>query len=122
MNQLEFENKDLKACWRMSLVEEVSSLISRTDGVESNSSMNNILTEGMTINLNVFGAIMENIIVSNLNNTLMVTMNRSRTKERDTHISKKPAESKKFLSSIGQCTIFSFGTRASSNRLFLAAP
>ena len=39
--------------------------------------MDNIITDKMTINLDVFNPFMEDIIVSNINGTLVVTIKRS---------------------------------------------
>ena len=39
--------------------------------------MDKMLTDKMTINLNVFSPFMEDIIVSNINGTLVVTIKRS---------------------------------------------
>ena len=39
--------------------------------------MNKMITDKMTINLDVFSLFMEDIIVSNMNDTLVVTIKRS---------------------------------------------
>ena len=39
--------------------------------------MDNIITDKMTINLDVFNPFMEDIIVNNMNGTLVVTIKRS---------------------------------------------
>ena len=57
-----------------------------------------------------------------MNGTLIVTIKRGRNKRRDTHISKEPAKPEKFLSSISKSLVFSFGTRAGSEGMFLATP
>ena len=52
----------------------VGSLISRRNKEKTNSTTNHMLPYEMTINLYVFGTIVEDIIMSNLNGTLIVTM------------------------------------------------
>ena len=42
------------------------------DGEELESTMNKMITDKMTINLDVFSPFMEDIIVSNMNDTLVV--------------------------------------------------
>ena len=39
--------------------------------------MDKMITDKMTINLNVFNSFMEDIIISNMNSTLVVTIKRS---------------------------------------------
>jgi hypothetical protein len=75
----------------------------------------------VTVNLDMFSALVKNIIVSNLNGTLIVTMDGRTAKQRDTYIGKKPVQPKKFGSSVSKCTIFNFNAR-SNNRLFLTPP
>ena len=41
--------------------------------------MDNMIMDKMTIDLNVFSPFMEDIIVSNMNNALVVTIKRSRS-------------------------------------------
>ena len=47
------------------------------DGKELESTMDKMITDKMTINLDVFSPFMEDIIVSNMNGTLIVTIKRS---------------------------------------------
>jgi hypothetical protein len=44
----------------------------------------------MTINLDMFGVLMKNIIVTNLYGTPLVTMNRRTSRLRGTHVKQKP--------------------------------
>ena len=44
---------------------------------ETESTMDKIITDKMTINLDVFSPFMEEIIVSNMNDTLVITIKRS---------------------------------------------
>ncbi|GMP43469.1 hypothetical protein CsSME_00012818 [Camellia sinensis var. sinensis] len=106
----------------MSFGEDISRLINRRDRMEMDSTMSNVLPNKMTVNLNVLGAIMKNIIVSNLKSTVIVTKEGSSARGSNTHVSKKPTKPEKLLSSISKGTVFGFGTRTSSKRLFLTAP
>ena len=52
--------------------------------------MDKMITDKMTINLNVFSPFMEDIIVSNMNDTLVVIIKRSSRGCGHTQILKKP--------------------------------
>ena len=54
------------------------------DGEKLESTMNKIITDKITINLDVFSPFMEDIIVSNMNDTLVVTIKRSSKRCRHT--------------------------------------
>jgi hypothetical protein len=45
-----------------------------------------MMSNKVTVNLDMFSALVNNIIVSNLNGTLIVTMDGRTAKQRDTHI------------------------------------
>ena len=53
--------------------------------------MDKMITDKMTINLDVFSPFMENIIMSNMNGTLIVTIKRSSKGRGHTQILKKPS-------------------------------
>ena len=84
----------------MSLGEDVGYLISRGNKDKTNSATSNMLSHKVTINLNMLGAIMEDIIVRNLNGTLIIIIKNNSIGMRSTHIGKKPMELKKLLSSV----------------------
>ena len=58
----------------MSFGEEVGGLISRGNKEKTNMATGNMLSYEVAINLNILGAIMEDIIMGNLNSTLIVTI------------------------------------------------
>jgi hypothetical protein len=53
-----------------------------------------MMSNEVTVNLDMFSALVNNIIVSNLNGTLIVTMDGRTAKWRDTHIRQKPVQPK----------------------------
>jgi hypothetical protein len=59
------------------LCEEIRQLQSRGDEGERDGAMLNVMMRKMTINLNIFSAFMKELIVSNLNNTLVITIHRT---------------------------------------------
>jgi hypothetical protein len=59
--------------------------------MELQSTVLKMMLDQMTINLDMFGALMKNIIMSNLYGTLIVTMKRRTSRLRNTHVKQKPA-------------------------------
>ena len=70
----------------MSLCEDISGLIGGGNRSKSNGAMGKVMTHKMTINLNMFCAFMEDIIVSNLDSTLIVTIDDSGSGVSDSHV------------------------------------
>ena len=68
----------MKMTRRKSLRKDVSSLIRRANWKKMQDASRQMMTHKMTINLNMLGALMENIIMRNLNSTTVVTMYDSR--------------------------------------------
>ena len=81
-----------------------------------------VLTNKVTVELNVFGTCMKYIIVGNDNGTAIVTMKRNTDRLRRTHVNQKPTKPNKFKHGISKSTIFYFGTRMDNNSLLLATP
>jgi hypothetical protein len=50
-----------------------------------------MMSDEMTINLDIYCALMENIIISNLCDTPIITMNRRTSGLRNTHVGQKPS-------------------------------
>ncbi|CAL5438147.1 unnamed protein product [Camellia sinensis] len=92
INQLEFGDKFNEVARRMSFGEDISRLINRRNRIEMDSTTSDVLTNKMAFNLNVLGAIMKNIIVSNLKSTVIVTKEVSSTRGGNTHVSEEHAE------------------------------
>ena len=84
--------------------------------------MDKMITDKMTINLDVFAPFMEDIIVSNMNDTLVVTIKRNSRGSGYTKVLKKPSWPKELRCDIYKGTIFCFSTRAGHKGLFLTSP
>jgi hypothetical protein len=80
------------------------------------------MTNEVTIDLNVLGTLMKDIIMSNVNSTTVVTVNRSTGVLRSTYVNQEPTKLEEFRGGIGKSTVLSFSTRTSNNKLFLATP
>ena len=72
----------------MCLGEYISSLVSRRDRMKVNSATNHMLMNKVAVDLDMFGAIIKNIIVSNQNSTAIVTTKNISTGMDDTKILK----------------------------------
>ena len=71
----------------MTLGKDISKLVSRGDGEQLEISFLEKLASDVAVNLNMFGAFVEDIIMSNVNSTTVVTVNRSVGGLRSTHVS-----------------------------------
>ena len=74
---MEFGYKISKTIRQVSLGEEISRLVSRGDGEQLEISFLEMLASDVTDDLNVLGVFMEDIIMSNVDNTTIVTIKRS---------------------------------------------
>ncbi|KAA0063737.1 hypothetical protein E5676_scaffold107G00460 [Cucumis melo var. makuwa] len=70
----------------------------------------------------MFDALMEHVIVSNLNGITSITVKNSCRLLRYSYTSKEPTEPENFKSCINKSTIFLFGARARNNTLLLTSP
>ena len=70
-----------------------------------------MMTNEVTIDLNVLDALLKNIIMGNVN--------RSTGSLRSTHVSQEPTKLEEFRGGIGESMVLSFSTRTSNNKLFL---
>ena len=81
-----------------------------------------MMTNKVTVDLNMLGALMKNIIMGNVNSTTIITVNRSTGGLGSTHVSQEPAKPEEFRGGIGESTVPSFSTGTSNKRLFLITP
>ena len=78
-----------------------------------------MMTNEVTIDLNVLDAFMKNIIMGNVNSTTIVTVNMSIGGLGSTHVSQELTKLEEFRGGIGESMVLSFSTRTSNNKLFL---
>ena len=76
-NQLEFGNQITKASSVMWLGKDVDKLILRENRDQLEGTLEKVVSNKMTNDLDVFGPLVEDIIASNLNNTPIVTIDGS---------------------------------------------
>ena len=81
-----------------------------------------MLASDVAVNLNMFGAFVEDIIMSNANSTTIVTIKRSGSGLWSIHVNQEPAKPDKLESGVGKGTILSLSTGMRNQILLLATP
>ena len=119
---MEFGYKISKATRQVSLGKNISRLVSRGDGEQLEISFLEMLASDVAVDLNMLGAFMEDIIMSNVDSTTIVTIKRSGSELRSIHVSQEPAKPNKLASGVGKSTILCLSTGTGNHILLLAAP
>ena len=81
-----------------------------------------MLTSDVAVDLNMLGEFVEDIIVSNVDSIMIITIKRSGSGLWSIHVSQEPAKPNKLTSGVGKGTILSLSTRTGNHILLLAAP
>ena len=81
-----------------------------------------MLTSDVAVDLNMLGEFVEDIIVSNVDSVMIITIKRSGSGLWSIHVSQEPAKPNKLTSGVGKGTILSLSTRTGNHILLLAAP
>ena len=106
----------------MSLGKNISRLVSRGDGEQLEISFLEMLASDVAVDLNMLGAFVEDIIISNVDSTTIVTIKRSGSGLRSIHVSQEPAKPNKFASGVSKGMILCLSTGMGNHILLLAAP
>ena len=106
----------------MSLGKDISRLVSKRDGEQLEISFLEMLTSDVAVNLNMLGPFMEDIIMSNVDSTTIVTIKRSGSGFWSIHVSQEPAKPDKLADGVGKGTILSLSTGTGNHILLLAMP
>ena len=106
----------------MSLGKDISRLVSRGDGEQLEISFLEMLASDVVVDLNMLGAFVEDIIMSNIDNTTIVTIKRNDSGLWSIHVSQKPTKLDKLASGVGKGTILSLSTGTGNHILLLATP
>ena len=106
----------------MSLGEDSSRLVSRGDGEQLEIAFLEMLASDVAVDLNVLGAFMEDIIMSNVDSTTIVTIKRSGSGLWSIHVSQELVKLDKFAGGVSKGTILSISTRTRNNILLLTTP
>ena len=81
-----------------------------------------MLASDVAINLNVLGAFMEDIIMSNIDSTPIITIKKSGSELWSIHISQEPSKPDKLTSGVSKGMILSLDTEMRNHVLLLAMP
>ena len=106
----------------MSLGEDINRLVSNGDGEQLEFAFFKMLVSDMAIDLNVLGALMEDIIMNNVNSTTIVTIKRSGSGLWSIYVNQEPAKLDKVAGGVGKGTILSLSTRTGNHMLLLTTP
>ena len=97
-------------------------LVNRGDGEQLEISFLEMLASDVAIDLNMLGMFVEDIIMSNVDSTTIVTIKRSGNRLRSIHVSQELAKPNKLASGVGKGMILSLSTGTRNHILLLAAP
>ena len=81
-----------------------------------------MLASDVAVDLNMLGAFVEDIIMSNVDSITIVTIKRSGSGLWSIHVSQEPGKPNKFTSGVGKGTILSLSTGTGNHILLLATP
>ena len=106
----------------MRLDGDISRLVRRGDGEQLEIAFLKMLVNDVAIDLNVLGVFMEDIIMSNVDSTTIVTIKRNSSGLWSIHVNQEPAKPNKLAGGVGKGTILSLSTGTRNNILLLATP
>ena len=107
---------------RVSFGEGISKLVSKGDEEQLEISFLEMLTSDVAVDLNEFGMFIEEISISNVDSTTIITIKRSGNGLWSIHVSQEPVKPDKLSSGVGNGTILSLSTGTRNNILLLAMP
>ena len=105
---------------RVTLGEDISRLVKRGDGEQLEIAFLEMLASDAAVDLNVLGVFMEDIIMSNVDSTTIVTIKRSSSGLWSIHVNQEPTKSDKLASGVDKGTILSLSTGTGNHILLLA--
>ena len=119
---MEFRYKISKTTRRVSFGEDINRLVGRGDGEQLEIAFLEMLRSDMAIDLNVLGVFMEDIVLSNIDSTPIITIKRSDGELWSIHVSQEPLKLDKLVSGVNKGIILSLGTETRNHVLLLATP
>ena len=106
----------------MSLGKDISRLVNRGDGEQLEISFLEMLASDVAADLNMLGAFVEDIIMSNVDSTTIVTTKRSDSGLWSIYVSQELVKPDKLTGGVSKGTILSLSTRTRNHIMFLATP
>ena len=121
--KIENINLLVRSWWRGKCFgEDIRQLVKRRDMRQSYLLSNHMLTDEVTVNLNVLCYFMEDRVVGNSGSTCIIPMDRCWTTNRNTQFTQNMAEPDHFSTSGGHRPIFCLSRRFRDSGLLLALP
>ena len=106
----------------MSLGEDISRLVSREDGEQLEISFLEMLASDVAVDLNMLDTFVEDIIMSNVDSTTIVTIKNSGNGLWSIHVSQELAKPDKLVGGVSKGSILSLSTGMGNHILLLATP
>ena len=106
----------------MSLGEDISRLLGRRDGEQLEIAFLEMLASDVAINLNVLSVFIEDIVMSNVDSTTIITIKRSGSGQWSIHVSQEPSKLDKLDRGVSKGMILSLGIPTRNHVLLLATP
>ena len=103
----------------MSLGKDISRLVSRGDGKQLEISFLEMLASDVAVDLNMLGAFMEDIIMSNVDSTMIVTIKRNGSGLWSIHVRQEPD---KLAGGASKGTVLNLSIGTGNNILLPATP
>ena len=119
---MEFGYKISKMTKRMTLGEDISRLVNKEDGEQLEIAFLEMLASVVAVDLNVLGVFMEDIIMSNVDSTMIVIIKRSDRGLWSIYVSQEPMKPDKLACGIGKGTVLNLSTGTRNNILLLDTP
>ena len=121
-SQLEFGYKISKITRQVSFGEDISRLVGRGDGEQLNIAFLEMLASDVAVDLNVLGAFIEDIVMSNVDTTTIITIKRSSNGLWSIHVSQEPSKLDKLAGGVDKGMILSLAIGMGNHILLLATP
>ena len=97
-------------------------MVSKGDGEQLEISFLEMLVSNVVVDLNVLGVFMEDIIMSNVDSTMIATIKRSGSRLWSIHVNQEQAKPDKLTSGVDKGTILSLSTGTGNYILLLSMP
>lgn len=106
----------------VSLCKDINRLFGKREGVQLEITFLEMLTSDVTINFNVLGAFIEDIIIINVNSTMIIPIKRSSSGLRIIQVNQKPSKLDELRSGVSKGTVLTLNVGTRNNILLLAMP
>ena len=107
---------------QVSFGEDISRLVGRGEGEKLEITFLEMLVSDVVVDLNVLGAFMEGIVMSNVDSTTIITIKGTGSRLWSIHVNQEPLKPDKLASGVGKGMILSLGIAMGNHILLLSTP